>query len=58
MANSKLPRIPGLFTHYAGTIPENESVYLNETVPVTEQLENHDISSCPRKEKRVSQGDI
>lgn len=33
MATSKVPKISALFTHYAGTIPENESNYLNETIP-------------------------
>lgn len=49
----KQPKLSGLFTHYAGTIPENESNYLSETVTVTEQLESNNISSCSRG-KRVS----
>lgn len=50
MASSKLPKICRLFTQYSGTIPENESTYLNETIPRTEQLESYgiDINSCTR----------
>lgn len=40
MANRKLAKISGLFPHYGGTPPQNESNYLNEIVPKTEQLES------------------